>query len=198
MHKAHAIAKAMFSLDSHIDFFASGLIKAALSLRCGQMSNLRKTLRAIVASKLRVYHGEQPISFLLGDPERHRAFVLDTFFSSVSCTNADRCAVAMMLNGDWLNTTELQHWCHGPTCCESRQHSIAKVTHALIQCLASRAPPIFPRHKWLGADLSIDYFGRMHCIHGLLSMIIEQMFGPETRVPWPWPSKSNFCYPKLS
>lgn len=174
----------MFSLDSRTDFFASGLIKSALSLRCGQMSTLRKTLRSIVASKLRVYHGQKPPSFLQGDPEQHRAFVLDTFFSADSCSHADRCAVATMLNGDWLNTTELQHWCSGPTCCTSVGDSTNKVMHALIQCLASRSPPVFPRHKWLGADLSVDWFARFHFIHGLLDKVIERMFGTEQMVPW--------------
>ena len=62
VHKIQACAGALFSLSPG---FTSGLIKAALSLRTGQIHKFRVKLKEVITDRLRVYQGPPPFHRVL-------------------------------------------------------------------------------------------------------------------------------------
>ncbi len=43
------------------------------------------------------------------------------------------------------------------------------IAKGLVFALSSAQPHLWPRHRWLGADLAVEEVGRLECVHGLLS-----------------------------
>ena len=79
-----------------------------------------------------------------------------------------------LLNGDWTIQGVLEHYCWG--CCDSELHTCLKLDEYLQKTLAKAAPAVFPRHKWIGADIAIDWFGKFVSIHGLLRQVFDSMW----------------------
>lgn len=100
--------------------------------------------------------------------------MVDVFFSK---TPAEGRVLRELLNGDWTIQGVLQHYCWGPGCCDSELHTCQKLEEYLLKTLAKAAPPVFPRHKWVGADTAIDWFGKYVAIHGLLRHVFDSMWG---------------------
>lgn len=170
IHKAHAIAGAMFSLcpDS-----ATGMIRTALAIRSGWMSRLRACLKRLIRRKLRIYHYTQPPE----SSHEYRDFMISTFFSA--CNSAELAALRFLLNGDWQHSEEIQHFCSGPGCCPSEAHTAQQIETWMIRIFARQAPHIFPRHKWIGAHIAVDFFGRLQAVNCLFTHVIAELFGPE-------------------
>ena len=168
VHKLHGIAKGMFDLGPE---FISGLIKTCLSLRSGQMGSFRKTLRQVISERIDVDHGE-PV-FPKSQMEALRHFYLQLFFEDTQ--PRDKVAILHLLNGDWQGNA-VQHFCHAG-CCLSEEHSLERITSLLLRVLASKGPRVFPRHKWVGAEESLAWFGRCLCLHNLLTPVIMRMYG---------------------
>ncbi|CAE7196761.1 unnamed protein product [Symbiodinium sp. CCMP2592] len=163
VHRLHGVAASMYSLCPD---FISGLIKASLVLRSGHMSSLRRCLRALIVAKLRVYQCEPPENVVAGPSiPASKAFFMNTFFSNLA--SADALLLQELFNGDWGETMQ-------------------RFLREGVRLLAGAAPSIFPRHKWIGSDAAIDWYGRLQCVHGLLTQVFEDVFGPS-----PGPSRPN-------
>ena len=98
-----------------------------------------------------------------------------TFFSA--CNSAELAALKLLVNGDWQHPDELQHFCSG--CCRSEQHTAEQVEWWMIRIFARQAPRIFPKHKWIGAHIAVDFFGRLQAVNCLFTHVIAELFGPE-------------------
>ncbi|CAK9031890.1 unnamed protein product, partial [Durusdinium trenchii] len=168
VHKCHGIAKSMFQL---LPDFTSGLIKAALALRSGHMRQLRLIVKDLIRDKLRIYRATP--SFTGSDSSAFRDHMMKVFFST--CTSAEKASVVSLFNGDWSDP-EIQHVCLG--CCSSREHTIHKMETLALPVFLWRGPRVFPRHKWVGADDSLDWFGRLLALHSLLPEVMRRLFGP--------------------
>lgn len=154
-----------------VDNCASGMIKTALSLRSGHMKKFRQAFKDIVSSELTICYGGDPLRLGSGpEVSSHRKFMLNTFFSTLS--SDEKGSIESVFNGNW-ETPFLQHYCHG--CCESRGETVAKAL-SLAKYFCASAPRIFPRHKWVGSDETLDYFGRLQSLHQILHKIIKLIY----------------------
>ena len=154
-----------------VDDCASGMIKTALALRSGHMKKFRQAFKDIISSELTIWHGGDPVRLGSGPQvDGHRKFMLNTFFSTLS--SDEKACIESVFNSNW-ETPFLEHYCHG--CCENREETIAKA-HKLVKFFCAASPRIFPRHKWIGSDECLDYFGRLQAVHGLLQKIIKVIF----------------------
>lgn len=111
VHGLHSCSKVLFDL---LPDFSSGLIKAALGLRNGQMKPFRDAVRAAIRKKLRIYTGYPD-----DEATCRRRFLMDLFFPEVH-----RVALSYLVNGE-LGPHELQHFCNG--CCKSKEHCVLKM-----------------------------------------------------------------------
>lgn len=120
VHKCHSIAKSMFNLMPSL---SSGMIKAALALKAGWMARFRSAFKNLLCQHVKVYHGEPP---WVGraEPAAYRACVIQLFSN---CKRDQVESVSKLLNGDWQSDREIAHYCGGPSCCSSRDHTIAKM-----------------------------------------------------------------------
>lgn len=75
---------------------------------------------------------------------------------------------------------EIAHFCNG--CCQSEEHSRELVTALITRIFVGKGPRVFPRHKWVGAEEAIDWFGRLACCHGMLSAIVRRLLSKEQAV----------------
>ena len=141
VHKVHGIAKSVFAMND-LDSFTSGLIKAALTLRGGALTDFKAIFRKYVVDHLEIHCGEA--ACFGQDPAAHRNFMLDLFFNEVSDSN--KAQLNSMFNGDW-QSRELIHYCNG--CCESREHTREKSWRSfLVSC--AQGPKHSPRFAWGG------------------------------------------------
>ena len=174
VHRLHGVAASMYNLCPD---FISGLIKASLVLRSGHMTSLRRCLRALIADKLQVYQCEPPEHVVAGPSiPATKAFFMKTFFSNLA--SADAMLLQELFNGDWGVQSEIQHYCVG--CCANPQETMQRFLREGVRLLAGAAPSIFPRHKWIGSDAALDWYGRLQSVHGLLSRVFEDLFGPDS------------------
>ena len=172
VHKVHGIAKSVFAMND-LDFFTSGLIKAALTLRGGALTDFKSIFRKYVVDHLEIHRGEA--ACFGQDPAAHRSFMLDLFFSDVS--ESKKAQLNSVFNGDW-QSRELIHYCNG--CCESKEHTLEK-TMELLPCFVRAGPKVFPRHKWLGADVCIDWFAKFAVCHQMLKPILHTLLNGQVR-----------------
>lgn len=151
------------------------MIKAALALKAGWMARFRSAFKNLLCQHVKVYHGEPP---WVGraEPAAYRACVIQLFSN---CKRDQVESVSKLLNGDWQSDREIAHYCGGPSCCSSRDHTIAKMLESLVPVLIGKGPIIFPKHKWTGADQCCDYFGRLMCIHSILARLLGSLWSKE-------------------
>ena len=172
VHKVHGIAKSLFALND-LDFFVSGLIKAALTLRGGLLRDFKSLFRKYLVDHLEICRGQA--DGFGQDPAAHRNFMLNLFFSDVS--ESKRAQLMSLFNGDW-QSPDLIHYCNG--CCNSREHTLEKMMD-LIPCFLRSGPKVFPRHKWLGADVCIDWFAKFVVCHQMLRPMINTLLNRQVR-----------------
>ena len=169
VHRLHSCAGSVFNL---FDGMTAGLIKTALALRSGFMHSFRSALKQVLSERLKVYRGQEPVH--LGGPgfQEYKNFVVSTFYDS----RADAAVIVELYNGDWTVGHEVSHYCNG--CCSSEMETLQKFIH-YTKRLCKKGPPVFPRHKWIGAHDSINWFARFTLMHNLLPHILAKMWGKQ-------------------
>lgn len=162
----HACSGAQTKTFALVDTFVTGMIQLSLSLRLsGNMARFRACVRRVVASKLVILN--QPPS---PDADAYRQKCLDLFVTGGADAARRRMLLWWWCNGDWQDHTSIQHFPgnrgdHGL----SEEDICDQVTTAVMIALVGKAPTTFARHRWTGADISIDELGALQCVHGLLS-----------------------------
>ena len=119
----------------------------------------------MIVSRLRLCYGRPP-----ADAQAFTHDCLELFASRGPKSAERRVALLTWFNGDWRNVDVVEHYVDTRKPAEQRTHAfLAKaIARAAAQALASRCPPTFPRHRWTGADLSVDEVGVLMAVHGLL------------------------------
>ncbi len=101
-----------------------------------------------------------------------------------TCVAARRVLLLTLANGDWQCSGEIQHYINGDP--ENDEDMLrSEMADGLTQALCSRAPHIYPRHRWTGADLSVDQLALMTCLHSLLRPVycsFMEKFGKQSTV----------------
>ena len=79
-----------------------------------------------------------------------------------------------LLNGDWRLNGTVEHYCRG--CCKNAKETMRKIVEFVGHALAGRAPGIFARHHWCGADIVLNWTGLFEACHGLLRDCLGIMY----------------------
>ena len=75
-----------------------------------------------------------------------------------------------MPNGDWRREDRIEVWLpHGVQA--DRQLVVNSVASGMTFALASRQFKLWPRHRWLGADVACDELGLLESCHRLLTTV---------------------------
>ena len=152
--------------------FTSGLVKSALALQSGQMSAFRIAVRKVINKKLCIYHGMPPV-----DATTTRDFLFNLFFKTCSTVTdkqkEDMKTFKQLINGD-PGSSELQHYCS--RCCTSKEDTREKLVTCIMSLICKSPPRLFAKHKWIGANQAIDWFGRLQTLN-LLNPSFEILWG---------------------
>ena len=157
-------------LPNHI----SGLIHSALSLRHGAaMTIFRSCMRQEVRARLKIMHGRPPAAAI-----KYKERVFDLFFTSGGNALVKQVLLAGLPNGDWRNREHVEYYVTpGPNAIQDPEHIARLLEGSLCWILCESKPALWPRHRWCGADLSLDTIGRMEIVHGLLSATYKRVVG---------------------
>lgn len=177
IHKTASCYSKTFCLT---DGAIKGMINTALALKTGSsMTRFRQCLREEVASRFVVKTGQPSL-----EATTHKRHVLRTFVRHGSSLATRRVLLSLCPNGDW-RSSQVEHY----VAPEQRgKHSntelLEHVTVGLIVALCSTPPQVYPRHRWTGADLTMDRFGIIEACHKLLSTTMLRFgasYEPESR-----------------
>ena len=161
----HASALVYGKVFKMLDPQITGLIRVALSLRCGgAMTRFRAALRAEIDSRLEVLNGNPPAE-AIADKKR----VMRLFVSHGSAVATRRALLALCPNGEW-RAPKVQYYVRSSTSQpRSRAAILEHVTSGVMVALASAQPALYNRSKWTGCDLAVDDLGVFEAVHRLLS-----------------------------
>lgn len=183
--EVHKVAGVQTKTLGLLEEEVSLMVNLSLSLRlAGNMKRFRACLRRVVASRLKILDGAATI-----EATAYRLECLRLFLARGSHSARRRALLWHWLNGDWREHSCIQHY-KDPTRLQQHntpEHICKMVTRALLMALAPRAPSLFPRHRWTGADISTDEVGLFCCVHGLLqpaylAFLVSCDFAPAR--PW--------------
>jgi len=179
--EVHVAARVFGASLSLLDKDVSGMVRHALSLNVGaNLAMFRKALRAEIMSRgIRILQGPPPLS-----TRQHRWFMLRLFCARGANSIERRLLLVLLPNGDW---TKDQPGIYVPNPrAISPQLALDVLCNGLVTALAGSAFHVYPRHRWTGADLSLDRCGILEAVHRLGSGAYArfmQMWGREEEVP---------------
>ncbi|CAE7264368.1 unnamed protein product, partial [Symbiodinium microadriaticum] len=179
--KSHMIAQVLTKCTALLDSDISGLIALALAMQhAGSVQQLRKALNSIWSERLVVKQGPAP-QF----PKQHRREVLDMFLSVLpegaaagdkrySKANTKRKQQRMILehylNGE-LRSREI---CHYTTTGKSRPQILREFEVWVTPALIPGRCEVFPRSRWVGADLATDFAGLLDAHHAIFGDLVAR------------------------
>ena len=133
-----------------------GMIHFSLSLRTGTlMSKFRRSLLTILDTA-------DNYDFIPGDPPvehtHYKEFMVKLFAGTGGQKAVRRDLLLRYPNGNWRRTDKIEVYL--PQAQQKTQAEVHKdVKEALLMSLGSRAFRVYPRHRWLGADICMDQLG---------------------------------------
>jgi len=177
IHITSAIHKHSFHslLPTHV----SGMIHCALSLRHGAaMTIFRTCLREVIRTRLKIMHGRLSASAM-----SYKKHIFQLFLGSGANVLVKKVLLAGLPNGDWRNMDFVEYYPPPGVNADRDKDIIAEMlSSGLCWALCEAKPSLWPRHRWCGADLSLDSIGRLEAIHGLLSATYN-MFAARSSKP---------------
>lgn len=198
VHKASTCQGRVFDLSGPT---ISAVINFGLSMSpAGSVGKLQAMLGDILSSRFELRVGRPPY--------RHESAifqkeVLDLYFSvpdsfslqvhSSTSTRQrlrygqklrQRSIIQFWCNDDWRNHDRIIHW-SSPNQYQSEDEALQLFLKYMIPALIPSACPLFPRSRWFGADMSLDYVGVLASVHGLLFPLIEAWTGKKPSVENP-------------
>ena len=167
----------------------SAVIACALAMSgSGSVDMFRRCLLQVMKERLDLIHTEPPG----GHIEANRKAVYDLFLSSSlsrlegSATvkarrQRQRLVLDTFLAGD-LEASRVGFYTRGKPLTYADAEVI--LAEQIVPALVPTTLPIFPRHRWLGGEATLDWLGLVQAHHGLLGPTLERMLGPmKTNTP---------------
>ena len=148
----------------------SSLLAVSLSLcLAGSMRQFRKCVVEDVKERLVFLHGRPPHS-----AAKYKEHVMDLFMSRGPDVRLRRSLAQLYLPGDWRNDAEIEYFYQSPGSDDviDETHLRAVIARGVARAIANRSLTTYPRHRWLGFDLSIDEIGLLEVTHGILGTAI--------------------------
>ena len=153
-HLVSTVASQQYSL---VKESISGCIAYALAQRsAGALDLLRSCLECLLMARLEVRLGPKHVDYAYTD-EMAQLIFGDT---------AKGHKVRQLLNGDW-RVLQIVHHCTCQTACDP-----VTLAKTLSRTLVSRPTPLFPRHRWTGADLTLQSILQVAVPHLMLETIM--------------------------
>jgi len=162
----HSVAGAQTKALAFLSEFISLMVNLSLSLRLhGNTRRFRACLKRLVAAKLVIKQGESSM-----EARDYREFCLKLFLARGSFAARRRMMLWLWCNGEWRNPDAIEHHIDPRSAPEHREPAyICKmIVEAVVGSMATRAPKLFPRHRWTGSDIATDEIGLMLCVHNIL------------------------------
>ena len=180
--RSHKIAQIQTKATSlpETETHISGVISVALALQnAGSTQALKDILNQIFEEQLVVREGAPP-EFA----RAHREEVYDVFLGPLPSEALQdvryrraaakriqqRLILSHFLNGE-LRSTEITHWCVDGL---SRHNVLRLFKKWVTPALLPGKCEIFPRSRWTGGDLSVDWAGLLASHHRILSLLMDR------------------------
>ena len=166
----HIVAGAFRKTFRLLDTDVTGMVNVALFLSVGSnMLLFRQTLTQVVTSKLQIVMG-----YPTPEMNAYREHILNTFCSAGRGVALKRCLLAKLANGDWQRKDIIQVFIP-PGVDYAEDQILENLCTGLLLSLAGSLFSIYPRHRWLGADATVEQVGLCEAVHGLLSTTLHLM-----------------------
>ena len=98
------------------------------------------------------------------------------------CIQLRKFVLSYLLNGNWRDEGELQHFCQYG-CCPNFTATLKLLAVYGTWALCPKQPPVFPRSRWTRYDECVDYCGLLQACHGLLGKLIAEVSGKPVSAP---------------
>ena len=197
IHKAAQIQKCQSDLMSGT---VSAMLMLAVSSRQGNaLDEMKDHLKTLIYDRLDIKIGTPP-----GEYATYRRAVHDVFLTvDTTAATADdpkrlakesilkrRVVLEHLLNGDLQRHDAVEFWMPNAEWATPEQ-----VKHVLgewlVPALLPGLLPPFPRSRWTGADLSLNWCGLLESHHGLLRPLVQLWVGSQTHVAQAVPRPSE-------
>ena len=161
----HILAKVITKSFNLCEDQITGVINLTLSLSLGaQMTKFREALAEVISNQLSVVSGHGPPQ----DAEDYRSFVMKTFCSVGKNLKVKQFLLQSFPNGDWRKRGVVEVYL--PAHVQIDTNTLTKkLCKSLLLALTGSLYRVYPRHRWVGADASIEQIGLVEAIHGLCS-----------------------------
>ena len=153
---------------AHLDI--SGMVNLSLCLGVGgQMQAFRKALVQVIQERLVIVRGSPP-----PEAREFRSHMLDVFCSKGRNLAIRRFLLEHYATGDWRKVDTFEVYM-APVIEIDEAVVTANVCKAMALALTGSLFRTYPRHRWVGADQTLDQIGLAECVHGLASAAFRKM-----------------------
>ena len=148
----------------------TGMVNLSLYLGLGgQMHAFRKALTQVVQERMVIIRGTCP-----PEARAYRSCMLDIFCSKGRNLAIKRFLLEHFATGDWRKRDAFE--VSLPPAIEVDETAMqANVCQAMAIALTGSLFRIYPRHRWVGADITLDQIGLCEAVHGLASAAFGKM-----------------------
>ncbi|CAK0878432.1 unnamed protein product, partial [Prorocentrum cordatum] len=158
----------------------TGAIQLSLSVSSASaMSSFRRAFTTVARKRLVVERG-RPTAL----DEEYRETMLNLFLTKGQKHGEKAHMAKTILNGPWQDHSKFVVYIdgEGPIPATVRRQVEKNVVRCLNFVCLGKSFSTYPRHRWTGADVSIDEIGLAACIHGLLfpayQLFVNSAAGP--------------------
>ena len=163
----HVIATAMARTMTLMNEDVKGIFRTGLSLQVGAyMTQFRKAITEVVQDRVILCAGG-----LSTAAQAYKAHMLQLYHTSLTSKSKKLILFLAYLNGDWRNTEAIEYHVDKPGSLQDRAQVVRALSVVIIEVYASSRPPLYPRHRWTGADKSVDWVASFQSIHGLFKVV---------------------------
>ena len=162
-----------------VDGDISAIVAAGLmSASCGITSDARMCLGDEIMAKIQVVHGDPPGGRIM----EYRLEVYDLYLSidnisrlSDTSKHTTRRKVQRMIL-DWFLSGDLQDESAVFFYPRGMDIDVENVVRTfIVPALIPITLPVFPRHRWVGGDIAVDWLGLVQSHHGLLKPVLMKI-----------------------
>ncbi|CAK0870415.1 unnamed protein product, partial [Prorocentrum cordatum] len=158
----------------------TGAIQLSLSVSSASaMSSFRRAFTTVARKRLVVERG-RPTAL----DEEYRETMLNLFLTKGQKHGEKAHMAKTILNGPWQNHSKFVVYIdgEGPIPAKVRRQVEKNVVRCLNFVCLGKSFSTYPRHRWTGADVSINEIGLAACIYGLLfpacQLFVKSAAGP--------------------
>ena len=187
IHKGSTCQGRMFDLTGPA---ISAVINFSLTMTpAGSLGKLQALLSDIITSRFELRIGDPPYH---AEACKYKEHILDLFCNlpdsdvfpmdkevSVSSKSKhvhkqrQRLILQHFLNGDWRDHHKVVHYAKSGTY-STEDEALEYLLRYTVPALLPSNCPVFPRSRWFGADVTLDYIGLLVCVQGLFEPLVGQ------------------------